>query len=533
MVPASTLQSRLASILPQGLDIIAYHLSSSPASTTALFAPLPGQDEEPTICESHFLAISSPEKAGLKEVLVFAIEILIFSTPNLTTVFVSKADSSGFSSRLSASRGSPSVVAAVTSGFLDFLLQPRLNQSRVILSLFARSQNQYLFPGSIENPGKHVLDDRQLIKWWCRVLDRVLRLHSDTSDPPSSSSAHLLVPGCDKGETKAFFPPSSRQDPPSDPKWINSYPVELLVTDVAKPPRHLVPRFPDDPKSRFLDDLDGDFIDNQGRWRSIKSLDQFWEMMSYRQECSAGRLVGFLWLVFSQGQTTHTKLSELDQFAHVESLERLREQASLPTPGNSQAQENGDAGIWQQTSSDLSMIREVNSPPPSSPLEVPHDEGPSTESADANVNDGCASASVPGLTDEDVLQVHARRFNETWGELVLSTTQYQTLMDHLLQTDFAGEEKAAESTKSWIQKALGLTGKPGFGLPIQGEHVFSGSVGAEKADLQQVNVLTAVRKKRKAENIDERPASSQSTETTSNATVNILAAGLVRKKPKG
>ncbi|KAK5462443.1 hypothetical protein LTS15_002155 [Exophiala xenobiotica] len=533
MVPAPSLQSRLASILPQGLDVIAYHLSSSPASTTALFAPLPGQDEEPTICESHFLAICSPERSGVKEILVFAIEILIFTTPNLTTVFVSKADSSGFSSRLNASKGRPSVVAAVTSAFLDFLLEPRLNQSRVILSLFARSQHQYLFPGSIENPGKHVLDDRQLIKWWCRVLDKVLRLHSDTSDPPFSSSAHLLVPGCDKGETKAFFPPSSRQDSPSDPKWINSYPVELLVTDVANTPRHLVPRFPDDPKSRFLDDLDGDFIDNQGHWRSVKSLDQFWEMMSYRQECSAGRLVGFLWLVFSQGQTSHTKLSERDQFSRGESLERLREQASLPTPGNSQAQESGHAGFGQQTPSDLSMIRELDSPPPSSPLEVPHDEGPSTESADGNVNDGCASASLAGLTDEDVLQLHARRFNETFGELVLSNTQYQTLMDHLLQTDFAGEEKAAEATKSWIQKALALTGKAVFGLPVRGEHVLSGSEGAERADLQRINVLTGVRKKRKAENIDERPASSQDTETPSNATVNTLSAGLVRKKPKG
>src|SRR5208282_769802 len=69
------------------------------------------------------------------------------------------------------------------------------------------------------------------------------------------------------------------------------------------PPRCLVPRFPDDPKSRFLDELDGELSISQGKavdgeWRSVKTLDQFWEMMAFRQECSAGRLVGFIWIVF-------------------------------------------------------------------------------------------------------------------------------------------------------------------------------------------------------------------------------------------
>jgi len=69
------------------------------------------------------------------------------------------------------------------------------------------------------------------------------------------------------------------------------------------PPRCLIPHFPDDPKSRFLDELDDEMSRSQakasGEWKTVKSLDVFWEMMAFRQECSAGRMVGFIWVVFT------------------------------------------------------------------------------------------------------------------------------------------------------------------------------------------------------------------------------------------
>ncbi|KAL6249501.1 hypothetical protein RBB50_003354 [Rhinocladiella similis] len=527
------LVSRLASALPQDLDIKAYYLSSEPTSTNALFSPLPGSTEEPTISESHFLAISSPEHDGVKEVLVFAIEILIFTTENLTTLFVSKADSSGFSSRLKAPKGFPSVVSTVTSTFVDYLLEPRLNRSRVVLSLFARSQHQYLFPGSIENPGKHVLDDRQLVKWWCRVLDQVLRLHSDTSDPPLKSSAHLVVPGCDKGETRAFFPLSSRRDPTSSPKWLNSYPVDLLAADTSRPPRHLVPRFPDDPKSRFLDDLDGDFVDDQGHWRSVKTLDQFWEMMSYRQECSAGRLVGFLWLIFSLGQTTHPALAELDPLNIEQSATTSPNHAPLPTPGNSQGQGYGEETVDQIRSVDLGAeLKEPTSPPSSSPAQVPREHSSPAGPAIGVVNKHDASH-IASTVEGHILQAHAKQSNATQGQLVLNTSQYQTLMDYLLQLDFAGEEKAAESTKSWIGKALELTANSVFGLAIRGESVSAQPNGTEQANAAPINMLTAVRKKRKADKIDGNLTDPQTVDSNSGSAVQLLSAAFVRKKPKG
>lgn len=534
MVSESSLRSRLSAALPQGVDVVAYHLSTRPAPTSALFAPPPGQSEGTTYCESHFLAISSPQRDDVKEVLVFAVEALIFTTQSLTTFFVSKADSSGFSSRLHAPKQSPSVVAAITSTFIDYLLAPRLSTSRVVLSLFARSQNQYLFPGSIENAGKHVLDDRQLIKWWCRVADRVLRLHSDKTDPPFRSTAHLLVPGCDKAETRAFFPPSSRQDQPSDPKWIDSYPVELLVADTSKPPRHLIPRFPDDPKSRFLDDLDGGFMDDNGQWGSVKSLDQFWEMMSYRQECSAGRLVGFLWLVFSKGQTSHASLADLDQANHMGNTantvtDLARE--SLPTPGNSQLNENGNLHPQPQQLPDLKMIGELTSPPSSSPIERAHEDS-SHDSAE-QYHAWTSLTERPEAKYQEPSQPYSQQYQETQGEVVVDADQYQTLMDHLLQSDFAGEELAARSTKSWIEKVREVSSVPTFGLTVRGEYVVVGSTATEKTSTPQVNVLTAIRKKRKAEKMDEVTAALDTTPISSGPAVNTLSAGLLRKKPKG
>lgn len=529
MSPGLELQSRLAAILPASVNVKAYHLSTLPAATSALFAPLPGQDDERTLCETHFLAVAASQHDESRETLVFAIEILIFTTRNLTTLFVSKADSSGFSSLFNAPKGSPSVVAAITSTFVEFLLEPRLRTSRVVLSLFARSQNQYLFPGSVENAGKHVLDDRQLIKWWCRVLDRVLRLHDNHPSLPCRSTAHLVVPGCDKGETKAFFPPSSRQDPPSDAKWINSYPVELLVADTSKAPRHLVPRFPDDPKSRFLDDLDKDFVDEHGHWRSMKSLDQFWEMMSYRQECSAGRLVGFLWIVFSQGQTTHATLEDLDRGSPLWEFGEPPLPSSLLTPANSQLHSTGIVISDVQSKPDLE-VGELTSPPPSSPFEALQTAASSTVPAENLPGDDFSPAVA--LTNQTTNATPIEHVTETQGELVLNIDQYDTLMDLLLNTDFAGDEKAAESTRGWVQKALELTSTTKFGHLIRGERVLPSLTGLEKTPLPQVNVLNGIRKKRKAENRDDGGAASEPGQAPSVAAVNTLSSGLVRKKPK-
>lgn len=528
-----SLQSRLAAALPVGVNLQAYHVSTTPTSTSPLFASLPGTQDEETFCESHFLAVGSPQEEGRKEVLIYAVEILIFTSPNLTTLFVSKADSSGFSSRLNAPKGSPSIVGSVISTFVEFLLEPRLTRSRVVLSLFARSQNQYLFPGSIENEGKHVLDDRQLIKWWCRVLDNVLRLRTENTSPSCKATAHLLVPGCDRAETRAFFPPSSRLDSPSDPKWVKSYPVELLVSDISKPPRHLVPRLPDDPKSRFLEDLDGDFVDEHGQWRSVKTLDQFWEMMSYRQECSAGRLVGFIWLVFSPGQSAHTSLNLLEKTGHTNQPAEASARSKLPTPESSQLRENDNREPGVQLGPNSEGAEKMQSPPLSSPIGGSETAAEAAAPSMEDHGNGSLANPTPS-TEQSASATNEGYAKETQGDIVIDAGQYQSLSDYLLASDFAGEDLAAESTRGWVQKALELSGAAAFGRPIQGECTLSLSTGAEQAPAQQVNVLTGVRKKRKLDNVlEDSPAASQDGAASGPPAINSLPAGLVRKKAKG
>lgn len=506
----SSLPSRLAAVLPQGVDVLAYHLSTPPSPVNALFASLPGHEQENTFCESHFLAVAAPKQDDRGEVLVFAIEILIFTTPSLTILFVSKADSSGFSSRLNMPKGSPSAVAAISSTFIEFLLEPRLTKSRVVLSLFARAQNQYLFPGSVENVGKHVLNDHQLVKWWCRVLDKVLRVERLST----TSSAHLIVPGCDRAETKAFFPPSSRADPPSDPKWINSYPVDLMVVDTSKPPRQLIPHFPDDPKSRFLDDLDGDFIDDQGHWRSVRTLDHFWEMMSYRQECSAGRLVGFVWLVFSSDEETQAALSDLKQDGEAAVSQELLVDSSVLTPMNSQLEENG---ISKPT-----IPLDLQSPPPSSPLQAVLTALPPIPDA---------APPVPPVPTEISTSTATEK---TKGEIVVDASQYQSVMDFLLQTDFAGDTLASENSRAWVQKVLEFSQTTEFGRLVHGcdAQVSTQSNGSVNASASQVNVLTGIRKKRKADILESTTTQDESKALDTVSAATTLSASLVRKKPK-
>lgn len=257
---------------------------------------------------------------------VFAIEVYIYTTERLTTVFISKADSTGYLFLLGLPEGTPSPLRIICTTFIGFLVDERSRPDRkLVVSLFARSQSQYLFPGSVENDRKHVLDDRALIKWWCKVADPLLVEHQEqtATNQTYTSTKHfctgyLRVPGCDTYETRGFLPRAGSSRNTKDTCWKIGDPLRELAQSPMLPERCLIPRFPDDPKARFAIDLDDELPDfetdlqapigadsqplppiaSTGRWRSVTSLNQFWEAMSFRQECAAGRLVGFIWAVF-------------------------------------------------------------------------------------------------------------------------------------------------------------------------------------------------------------------------------------------
>lgn len=62
-----------------------------------------------------------------------------------------------------------------------------------------------------------------------------------------------------------------------------------------------IPVFPDDPKARLLHDLKGDGL------LSTTTVKQFWELMEHRQECSSGRLVGFISMSIDRTERTDSK----------------------------------------------------------------------------------------------------------------------------------------------------------------------------------------------------------------------------------
>ncbi|KAL4917975.1 histone acetylation protein-domain-containing protein [Aspergillus aurantiobrunneus] len=455
----------LAKVLPTDVKVTIRHISSTPTATTALFAASPGEESEPTYCENHFLSasIASADKDGGAEVIIYGIEVLVYTTAHLTTIFVSKADSTGHLHLLKAAPKS-SVLRRITNTFLFFLVHTHQRSGvRLLVSLFARSQNQYLFPGSIENPGKHVLDDRGLIKWWCRALDPILREYEPESGSQeqakkheesvrSSATAYLIVPSCDKFETRGFFPSTAKSDDKDHPRWLNAYPLRQLCSKPDAPPRSLVPRFPDDPKTRFLIDLDDELPEGASgersdQWRSVKSLDQFWEMMSFRQECSAGRLVGFLWLVINPPGV-------------VNSNPMLSSKAQVPE------------------SSDKASVSQ-----------------PSDQMKPQQTNDGSA-----------FYWPQAAR-----GHAVLSEEDYKTTINFLLEQDFYNEEVSFASTKAFNDKVAALADELWIGQQVVGKNTDEETPVAAQTPSTPANTVL-VRKRKK----DEGAASDQA------PTINVL-----------
>ncbi|KAF7178018.1 hypothetical protein CNMCM7691_006658 [Aspergillus felis] len=531
----------LAKVLPTGVKVTIRHISSAPSPCAALFAAPPGEEPESTFCENHFLAVSiSPDENEESEVIVFGIEVLVYGTAHLTTIFVSKADSTGY---LHLLKNAPkvSLLRLISNAFLSFLVQTRQRPGvRLMVSLFARAQNQYLFPGSIENPEKHVLDDRGLIKWWCRVIDPILReyepetgshekalLDQTKESAKSSATAFLIVPGCDKFETRGFFPVTARSDDKDRPRWLNSYPLHQLCDNPNAPPRCLVPRFPDDPKTRFLIDLDDELPEstgadgskeNSGHWRSVKSLAQFWEMMSFRQECSAGRLVGFLWLVINPPGLVNSVQMTSSRVASRDVEKALPESAE--TTHDATKQKDGAASA------------SAPSQPPTS--------GPQTSS----ITQPSASSSDTHAKVQQATGPSAFFWPDTGrGHAVLSEEDYKAAINFLIDQDFDTKDKAIAGTKAWAEKVASLADQLWVGQRVEGRNATT-ELSQNLTDTTNVINTAFVRKRKTADAESDKPGevggapgdseevNPASVQANQASGVNVLNANLIRKKKK-
>ena len=133
-----SLPEKLKEALPEGFKCRIRHLRTQPKRCDPLFSSPPRQEPEKTWLSTHFLLVSTDENStnvtgnssqsshGIddrRDVAVLALEILIYRTKALTTIFVSKADSTGY---LPLRRPSP--VKTISATFLD-RKSTRLNSS--------------------------------------------------------------------------------------------------------------------------------------------------------------------------------------------------------------------------------------------------------------------------------------------------------------------------------------------------------------------------------------------------------------------
>jgi regulator of Ty1 transposition protein 109 len=525
---SKSLADELSDVLPQGHSFSIHHISTPPTKCDSIYSPPPNTRPDHTYRESHFLQVSIPHESS--QVFILAIECLIYTTRHLTTIFVSKADSTGYLSLLRLGKEYESPLRSVATTFVGYLVKHRMRPgTKLVVDLFARASDQYLYPGSVENDQKHVSDDRQLVKWWCRVLDPVLQAYA--AKPPSknlfdqstngaeekktTAHAYLVVPGEDTITT--FLPPTVRLNPILRARWTHGHPLLSLSRHAGAPPRCLIPHFPDDPKGRYLVELDDELPDansqnagtqdaspskrGTGEWKSVRSLDQFWEMMAHRSECAAGRLVGFIWLVFEP-------VGEKEEF--------------------SQESQESQTSIVPQSPSRL---------PQSQPLQTPRKK-PSKSRA--------LKGPIPTLLPR-ILRASSSSFETVpprtpwyiWpstsrSHLVLPDNAYTKATEMLLRLDFATLSVAVQSTRAWVGELSVLGGVDiSWGDIVEGKAAPRAAVsGASKENgaTNGVNVMLGVKRKRPvdtATNGITTPA--QAAAVIESPAVNVIG---VRKKPK-
>ncbi|KAL2315604.1 Histone acetyltransferase [Schizosaccharomyces pombe] len=258
----------------EGRKLSIYHLKSTLEKCPFLF----GQSKKSKDFQfgSHLFLVEE------QNVFIFGMECIVYEKNKEFIVFVSKADSTGFGSK-GVSCNSLAFCCLVT--LIDGLRKQ--GAENVTLTLFAIAQGQYLFPESVDNGQKHVLNDSGLLRWWVNCLEKLRKYYTDSEAPNDSEKqknstllpkAYLFVPGLEN--IRSYLP---------NRHWIEG---NAITTGKAV---EELPRFPDDPKCRYLCELQDE--------KSDMSVEEFWDTLTYRQECSSGKLVGFFTLQLQFYQT--------------------------------------------------------------------------------------------------------------------------------------------------------------------------------------------------------------------------------------
>lgn len=460
---------------------------------------------------------------------MLGLEIYIYTTSFSTTIFVAKADSTGCLGLQSTPRGF-SPIQAITVAFLSFLVRHRRRPSKqLVINLFARAQSQYIFPGSVNNDKKHILDDRGLIRWWCKVLNPLLGdviLNSSTMNW-DRRRGYLVIPGLDDYETRAFIPRTED----AAQKWSLGHPLELTspyTKDATNydnvSPRCLIPTYPDDPKARFIEELEestSEKVKLSRGWKTLKTLDQFWDMMAFRQECSSGRMTGFVWLVFEPSLASTSPRDHRSDAAG----------SSLIAPTSTPAGPPHDP----LDRADLSPSSKPRSrvAPLEPRISLPSMSRPTSTKSLRRKRRAMKVLKGPIISREPRIKTHRVKYPDRietpyyyWpdagrGRVVLDDNGYKRAVELLLHLEFGGLEQAIASTSRWTSE---INMGENWALPVIGEQVVSDRPPAVVPPGTVNNLTGSIQKKRKSED--------DSSNKMATTPVNTLGGGLVRKRIK-
>ncbi|KAF5108013.1 hypothetical protein DV453_002598 [Geotrichum candidum] len=242
------------------------------------------------VLTTHFVALT------YTGVIVYAIEIEVYDhlgPDGIQTLFVSKADTTGHYTlgpgNKPATVPRPKLALGdVTSGIIRFILKCYVDPTRPVrICLFARAEKQYLFPLSGDLPSKHVLSGAKLIRWWLKVLSNTV---NNGAIVEKVGRARLQIPGNEPHTIRSYLLVNAGGESKTnwqigDVFWPDDKP-EL-------PAVKCIPRFKDDPLTRFLDNIVND--------RRADTVDKkrFWMELEIQQEFRLSFEVGVIGIEFS------------------------------------------------------------------------------------------------------------------------------------------------------------------------------------------------------------------------------------------
>lgn len=245
------------------------------------------------------LVLLSEERAGEGgRKFVTGLEAHVYTVPSTDSgiLYISKVDTTG-------QAGTPSPTYTLVRAFMGYFGDPgtgAVGVKNLWVHLFARAQGQYLFPNSAEYVGKRPLSDVKLCGWWKRMFGDVEE-EIRNKGTATMTRLYYVLPGYGEAEAVQLLMGDGSAAKTSEWKYGHPYSQKEIGLPCGGEGSlgHYIPSFEDDPKTRFLEEL---ALTGTGRKRKRGETEgelgkvgaeEFWERMSFRQECVSGAVTGF------------------------------------------------------------------------------------------------------------------------------------------------------------------------------------------------------------------------------------------------